>query len=63
MFFFGVSLYTYVPAKRTSRLLLGSALIFRALVEIDAPTRPPSTLRLRRRLIESEPEIRLPKAA
>ncbi len=44
-------------------LVLGSALIFRALLEIDAPTRPPSALRLRRRLIEPEPEIHLPKAA
>jgi hypothetical protein len=44
-------------------LLLGSALIFRALLEIDAPTRPPSTVRPRRRRIEPEPEIHLPKAA
>jgi hypothetical protein len=44
-------------------LVLGSALIFRALLEIDAPTRPPAAVRPRRRLIEPEPEIRLPKAA
>ena len=44
-------------------LVLGSALIFRALLEIDAPTRPPSELPTRRRIIEPEPEIHLPKAA
>lgn len=44
-------------------LVLGSALIFKALLEIDAPTRPPSELRPRRRMIEPEPEIHLPKAA
>jgi len=46
-------------------LVLGSALIFRALLEIDAPTRPPSVARpsRRRRPAEPEPEIHLPKAA
>ena len=46
-------------------LVLGSALIFQALLEIDAPTGPPSVARPRprRRLAEPEPEIHLPKAA
>ena len=44
-------------------LLLGSALIFRALIEVDAPPRPRANVRPRRRLIEPEPEIHLPKAA
>ena len=44
-------------------LVLGSTLIFRALLEIDAPTRPPSEARARRRVVEPEAEIHLPKAA
>jgi hypothetical protein len=46
-------------------LALGSALIFRALLETDAPTRPTSVARPspRRRLAEPEPEIHLAKAA
>jgi hypothetical protein len=44
-------------------LLLGSGLIFRALLEIDAPTRPGTTLRPRPRPVEPEPDVRLPRAA
>ena len=44
-------------------LLLGSALIFRALLEIDAPTRPSSMVRHRRRPIERRPTCDLPRAA
>ena len=43
-------------------LLLGSGLIFRALVEIDAPARPRGA-RPQRRLAEPEADIRLPRAA
>jgi hypothetical protein len=44
-------------------LLLGSALIFRALLEIDAPFRPRTTVRPRPRPAEPEVEIHLPRAA
>jgi hypothetical protein len=44
-------------------LLLGSALVFWALLEIDAPTRPTSVVRPRRRPAQPRPEIHLPKAA
>ncbi len=44
-------------------LLLGSALIFKALLEIDAPTRPRATVRPRPRPAEPEAEIHLPRAA
>jgi hypothetical protein len=44
-------------------LLLGSALIFRALLEIDAPTRTRATVRPRPRPAEPEAEIHLPRAA
>jgi hypothetical protein len=52
-----------IQVAAAALLLLGSALIFRALLEIDAPTRPPSMVRPRRHRIEPEPEIHLPKAA
>jgi hypothetical protein len=44
-------------------LLLGSGLIFKALLEIDAPTRPSATVRTRPRPVEPEAEIHLPRAA
>jgi hypothetical protein len=44
-------------------LLLGSGLIFRALIEIDAPPRPRSTARSRTRPAEPRPEVRFPRAA
>ena len=44
-------------------LLLGSGLIFKALLEIDAPNRPRATVRPRRRPAEPEAGIHLPKAA
>jgi len=44
-------------------LVLGSGLIFRALLEIDAPTRPQGIVRRHLRPAEPEPEIHLPKAA
>ena len=44
-------------------LVLGSGLIFRALLEIDAPTRPQGIVRRHLRRAEPEPEIHLPKAA
>lgn len=44
-------------------LLLGSGLIFRALIAIDAPHRPSSAVRPPRRLAEPEPEVHLPRAA
>ena len=44
-------------------LVLGSGLIFRALLEIDAPTRPPASVRRHLGPAESEPEIHLPRAA
>jgi hypothetical protein len=44
-------------------LLLGSALIFRALVEMDAPTRLGTPVRPRPRPIEPEADVRLPRAA
>ena len=44
-------------------LVLGSALIFRALLEIDAPSRPEGTVRRHLRPARPEPEIHLPKAA
>jgi hypothetical protein len=43
-------------------LLLGSGLIFKALLEIDAPTRPRATVRPRPHPAEPE-EIHLPRAA
>ena len=43
-------------------LVLGSGLIFRALVEIDAPTLPGGVVR-RLRPVEPESEMHLPKAA
>ena len=44
-------------------LLLGSTLIFRALIEIDAPPRPRPNVRSLPRPQAEEPEIRLPRAA
>lgn len=44
-------------------LVLGSGLIFRALLEIDAPARPQGIVRRHLRPAEPEPEIHLPKAA
>ena len=44
-------------------LVLGSGLIFRALLEIDAPTRPQGIVRRHIRPAEPEPQIHLPKAA
>ena len=44
-------------------LVLGSGLIFRALLEIDAPTRPQGIVRRHIRPAEPEPQIQLPKAA
>jgi hypothetical protein len=46
-------------------LLLGSGLIFKALIEIDAPNHPRATVRPRPRPLPEEPEaeIRLPRAA
>jgi hypothetical protein len=44
-------------------LVLGSGLIFRALLEIDAPTRPGAIVRRHLRPAEPETEIHLPKAA
>ena len=45
-------------------LLLGSGLIFRALLEIDAPTRPRPLVRPRPRPLEPEAEdVHLPRAA
>ncbi len=44
-------------------LLLGSGLIFRALLEIEASTRRPTSARPRPRPAEEEPEVRLPRAA
>jgi hypothetical protein len=42
---------------------LGSGLIFRALLEIDAPTRPQGVVRRHMRPAQPEAEFRLPKAA
>lgn len=44
-------------------LLLGSGLIFRALIETDSPHRLSSAVRPRRRLAEPEPAVHLPRAA
>jgi hypothetical protein len=44
-------------------LLLGSALIFRALLEIDAPTRPNRVIRHRAHPVEPEEDAHLPRAA
>jgi len=44
-------------------LLLGSALIFRALVEMDAPPRRRPALRPVSRPRADEPEVHLPRAA
>jgi hypothetical protein len=44
-------------------LVLGSGLIFRALLEIDAPSRPRGIVRRHLRPAEPESEIHLPKAA
>ena len=44
-------------------LLLGSVLIFRALLEIDAPTRPRPSVRPRLHPPADETEIHLPRAA
>jgi hypothetical protein len=44
-------------------LLLGSALIFRALLEVDAPTEPRPILRHRPRPVEPEADLHLPRAA
>ena len=44
-------------------LVLGSGLIFRALLEIDAPTRPQGIVRRHIRPAEPERQIHLPKAA
>jgi hypothetical protein len=44
-------------------LLLGSGLIFRALLELDASERPQPTIRPRRRPAEHESDFDLPRAA
>jgi hypothetical protein len=44
-------------------LVLGSGLIFRALIEIDAPSRPEGIVRRHIRPARPESEIHLPKAA
>jgi hypothetical protein len=44
-------------------LVLGSGLIFRALLEIDAPIRPGGVVRRHLRPVEPASEMRLPKAA
>lgn len=44
-------------------LLLGTGLIFRALLEIDASERPQPTIRPRRRPAEPESDFDLPRAA
>ena len=44
-------------------LVLGSGLIFRALLEIDAPTRPRRAVRRHLRPVEPESEMHLPRAA
>ena len=44
-------------------LLLGSWLIFRALLEIDAPSRPRSIVRPRPLSDEREADLDLPRAA
>jgi hypothetical protein len=44
-------------------LLLGSWLIFRALLEIDAPSRPRPVVRPRPRPAEPEADVQLPRAA
>jgi hypothetical protein len=44
-------------------LVLGSGLIFRALLEIDAPDRTQGVVRRHMRPARPEPEIHLPKAA
>jgi len=44
-------------------LLLGSGLIFKALMEIDAPTHPRAAVRPRPLPAEPEPEVGLPRAA
>jgi hypothetical protein len=44
-------------------LVLGSGLIFRALLEIDAPNRSDGVVRRHIRPARPEPEIELPKAA
>ena len=44
-------------------LVLGSGLIFRALLEIDAPNRPQGVVRRHIKPARLESEIHLPKAA
>jgi hypothetical protein len=44
-------------------LLLGSGLIFRALLEIDAPTRQSMSLRARPRPAARKSDVDLPRAA
>jgi hypothetical protein len=44
-------------------LLLGSGLIFRALLEIDAPPRPRAIVRRHLRSAAPEARVQLPKAA
>jgi hypothetical protein len=44
-------------------LLLGSALIFRALLEMDVPTRPSSAVRRPRHPVEHPSDMDLPRAA
>ncbi len=44
-------------------LVLGSGLIFRALLEIDAPARPERVARRHLQPVEPEPEMHLPRAA
>ena len=44
-------------------LLLGSALIFRALIEVDAPPRPRSAVRPLLGAQTDEPDVHLPRAA
>jgi hypothetical protein len=44
-------------------LLLGSGLIFKALLEMDLPARPRDAVRPRPRLVEREDDVHLPRAA
>ena len=53
-----------IQTAAAALLLLGSWLIFRALIEIDAPTRTRQSVRPRPRFTDPEPErFELPRAA
>ena len=52
-----------IQLSAAALLLLGSWLIFRALLEIDAPSQPRSIVRPRPRPIEPEADLHLPRAA